>query len=320
MAMPMLNLPDSLSGSNSYWRSSDAGFATGQSPVLLSVPHSGRRYPDGLLNNLRIPSHALQKLEDRYADLLISDALKQDHEALVAMAPRAWIDLNRHPDDLDRRVISGIAASAAIDHLQASKARRRIAAPGDISSPRRASVGLGLVPTRLNDYGDIWRSGWTMADVAQRITHVHAPYHQAVTERLKQRLAVYGCAILLDVHSMPSLPAEPGKPHMPAQILFGDRYGASAPDALLTQMETLARDHGFRADRNRPYAGGYMLDRHSKPDNQIYGVQIEVDRALYLDREGVPGRAIDAVRALIAGLANIAADYANGMRQIEAAE
>ncbi|MEO1044540.1 MAG: N-formylglutamate amidohydrolase [Pseudomonadota bacterium] len=307
----------SFSGQNSYWRSTDAGFAAERSPVLLSVPHAGRRYPDALLDNLRIPAQALQKLEDRYADLLISEALEQGEEALVAMAPRAWIDLNRHPDDLDRRAISGIAASAAIDRV---KGTRRKAPNNPYGSQRRASVGLGLVPTRLNDYGDIWRNGWTMADITHRISAVHAPYHEAVTERLEQRRAMFGCAILLDVHSMPSLPAEAGRPDSPAQILFGDRYGSSAPDALVSRLEQLARDHGFRADRNRPYAGGYILDRHSHCDAAVYAVQVEVDRALYLDREGVPGRAIESVRRLIAALSRAAADYAGGVEWVEAAE
>ncbi|MEM1132073.1 MAG: N-formylglutamate amidohydrolase [Pseudomonadota bacterium] len=313
----MARTGNSLSGESSYWRSGDAGFATGQSPVLLSVPHSGRSYPSALLDNLRIPAHALHKLEDRYADLLISDALKRDHEALTALAPRAWIDLNRHPDDLDRKAITGIAASSALDHLP----RRNIYGIGrQKGSPYRAGVGLGLVPTRLNNYGDIWRNNWAMADIIQRIQHVHAPYHEAVTHRLEERLGIYGCAILLDIHSMPSLSTEPGQPDTPIQILFGDRFGASAPDPLVTRMEHMARDHGFRAGRNRPYAGGYILDRHSRADGPIYAVQIEVDRALYLDRNGFPGRAIEAVRGLIAALADVAADYAYGMRRIEAAE
>ncbi|WOE76386.1 N-formylglutamate amidohydrolase [Alterisphingorhabdus coralli] len=306
-----------LTGDNSFWRSGDAGFAIGQTPVLLSVPHSGRNYPDALLNNLRVPSHALQKLEDRYADLLISEAVKDNHEALSALAPRAWIDLNRHLDDLDRCAITGIAASSALQPLPKVKWHERA---GQKGSPYRASVGLGLVPTRLNSYGDLWRDRWAMADIAQRIEQVHAPYHQAIAERLDQRLSLFGCAILLDIHSMPSLPNEAGKPETPVQILFGDRFGASAPDGLISQMERLTRDHGFRTGRNRPYAGGYILDRHNRPDGPIYAVQVEVDRALYLDRQGVPGRAIEAVRRLIAALANVAADYAYGMRRIEAAE
>ena len=313
----MASTVNSLSGENSYWRSADAGFARTQSPILLSVPHSGRSYPDALLDNLRIPAHALHKLEDRYADLLISHALERDHEALAALAPRAWIDLNRHPDDLDRRAITGIAATSAVDHLPRSNVR---AIGRQKGSPYRASVGLGLVPTRLNSYGDIWRNNWTMADIVQRIRHVHAPYHDALTRRLEERLALFGCAILLDIHSMPSLSSEPGQPNTPIQVLFGDRFGSSAPDPLVTRMEQMARDHGFRAGRNRPYAGGYILDRHNRPDGPVYTVQVEIDRALYLDRQGVPGRAIEAVRGLIAALADVAADYAYGMRRIEAAE
>lgn len=316
MAQVMAWQNDNYNDRNSYWRSVDAGFPSAASPILLSVPHSGRRYPEALLANLRIPAQALHKLEDRYADLLISAALKQGHEALVAIAPRAWIDINRHPDDLDRKVIKGIAASAALDRVRARTGADSAVNP----SPRRAGVGLGLVPTRLNAYGDIWRNGWTIADIRQRIACVHAPYHDAITQRLDLRLNHYGCAILLDVHSMPSLSAEPSKAQTPAQILFGDRYGVSAPDDLVMQLEAISRDHGFRAGRNRPYAGGYVLDRHSRTNAPVYAIQIEVDRALYLDSEGVPGRAIDAVRTLIAELADAAASYARAIARPQAAE
>jgi N-formylglutamate amidohydrolase len=236
------------------------------------------------------------KLEDRYVDLL-ARAVARDTGAglLIAHAPRAMIDLNRAPEDMDWEML----------------------APGDerprggLRTGRRARGGLGLVPRRLPGLGEIWRRRITRDELDDRISGVHAPYHAALAAELASLKARWGAALLIDLHSMPPLGPKRGA-QAAADFVIGDRFGSSCDGMLCAAAFDHLAAAGRRAAHNRPYAGGYVLDRHAAPSRGFHGLQIEICRAAYLDQNlREPGSGFDSVAALLSGLVRrLASDFA----------
>lgn len=231
-------------------------------PVVLSVPHAGRDYPAGLGELITCPVDRLIGLEDRLADVLIEKAIARGTCGLVAHAPRLIIDLNRHELDVDPGMFDG---PVAYQHRLSAKVRG----------------GLGLIPRRTAELGDIWRQKLTAKELERRINQVHRPYHAMLRQKLSQAHAAFGIAILLDVHSMPPLP--PDNQGRAPDIVIGDLFGRSASAAITNIAADTVRAHGFHVAINTPYPGNYVLEAQCAPAKGIHGVQIEVDRRLYLN-------------------------------------
>jgi len=255
-------------------------------PVLVSVPHAGRAYTDRLLDGMRNPAFAALKLEDRYADRL-AEGLAQATGAtvLTAHAPRAMIDLNRAPDDIDWDMID--------DRLSATV--------GSYTPGKRARTGLGLIPRRLPGLGELWKRRHAEADLMQRLADIHEPYHACLAEVLDQLRRRWGAALLLDLHSMPPLPVRGRQP--PPQFVLGDRFGASCDGRLIGAAFSFFEERGRPSAHNRPYAGGYVLERHAAPQRGVHALQLEIDRSSYLDRQlAEPVEGLAAVVELLTGL------------------
>ena len=257
-------------------------------PVLIAVPHAGRAYPPELSAAMRDPHRAALRLEDRLADALGEAVAEQTGAALiVARAPRAMLDLNRAADDIDWEMIAG----------RPSGRHPPAAPPG-----RRARSGLGLVPRRVPGLGELWRGRIDHAELEARIAGIHAPYHARGAAELAVLRARWGAALLLDLHSMPPLGDRFGASPT-AQFVVGDRFGATSDGGLVAAAFACLAEAGARAAHNRPYAGGYALERHAAPRRGLHALQLEVDRSSYLDedlREVGPGFA--ATTALVASL------------------
>jgi len=265
-------------------------------PVLIAVPHAGRAYASTLLERMRHPTFAAPRLEDRYVDLLAAAVARKTGAALLtAHAPRAMIDLNRSPDDIDWEMM-GMAAPDA-------SAESRFG--------RRARSGLGLVPRRLPGLGELWKRRMDHAELEDRIAGVHAPYHEALGETLEALRRRWGAALLVDLHSMPPLSPRSGM-HPTPDFVVGDRFGASCDGALVASAFAHFAEMRRPAAHNRPYAGGYVLERHAARRQGVHCMQIEIDRQRYLDaRLAEPGEGFDAMIELLTGLVRrLAADVA----------
>lgn len=271
-------------------------------PVLLSVPHAGRDYPPELLANLRVSPAELLRLEDRYADRLIQPAIVAGCPAIVAHRARAWIDLNRAETDIDTGMLSG--SDQIADAVPSGKARG----------------GLGLFPRRLQACGELWRQPMGRADVEQRIERAHRPYHRAVAEILSVMRARFGVAILLDVHSMPPIPAGAGS-DTPPRIVIGDRFGRSAASVYAELVAGRAQALGLTAALNAPYSGDYILQRHGDPGRDVHALQLEVDRSLYLDSDlREPSAGLKTLAGFVQAVVSDLAEQAMGASFAEAAE
>lgn len=249
----------------------------GDLPVLLSVPHSGRDYPPELIALARGGKPALVSLADPLVDRLAWRALARGCGAVIARAPRAAIDCNRGEDERDPAVIEG-----------ASRGRMSV----------RARGGLGVVPARTQAHGFLWRRPITHAELEQRLADAHRPYHDALAAALEVMVERFGCALLLDCHSMPPPPAGIG------QVVIGDRLGRTAAPWLSQAALEIAGRAGFSAGLNDPFAGGYVIARHARPTHNVHALQIELDRASYLDRSfAQPGDGFERAAVLLESLA-----------------
>ncbi len=256
-------------------------------PVLIAAPHGGRAYPEWLLDRMRDAEAAALRLEDRHIDT-VAEALAGETGAalLVAEAPRALLDLNRANDDMDWGMVEGGAPQRQAKSL----------------ANRRSRSGLGLVPRRLSGSGEIWNRRMTRPELDERIASVHQPYHRALGKALDELRDKWGAALLIDLHSMPPLKRRfPNE--KPPEFVVGDRFGASCDHLLAARALDFLGRRGRGVAHNRPYAGGYVLDRHAQPARGIHAIQLEICRSTYLDaRLSEPSARLPAVVRLLAGL------------------
>lgn len=261
-------------------------------PVLIAVPHAGRHYPPGLIARMHNPGLAGLRLEDRLVDRLGEAVARRTGAALLtAHAPRAMIDLNRSESDVDWDMVRD--------------------AESDLSLPfgkgLRVRSGLGLVPRRLPGIGELWKDKIDHGELNQRIAAIHRPYHACLADTLAQLRARWGAALLLDLHSMPPL-GQRGGPRG-AEFVIGDRYGAACHGALVgAAFGHFAREHRIAA-HNRPYAGGFGLERHARPEAGLHALQLEIDRSCYLDsRLAELGEGFAGMVDLLCGLVSVLAE------------
>lgn len=263
-----------------------SGPETSAIPVVIAVPHAGRFYTPALLRAMRSPGSAALKLEDRYVDRLATAvAATTGAMLLIANAPRAMIDLNRAPDDVDWGMFGRDAGRDV----------------GSYTPSRRARSGLGLIPRRLPGLGELWKRTHDEADLAARIAGIHEPYHAGLGGILEELRERWGAALLIDLHSMP--PMASGGGLASPEFVVGDRFGDTCHGSLVAAAFSWFGDQDCMAAHNRPYAGGYVLDRHSEPAGGFHAMQIEVDRSCYLDSSmAEPGAGFADVVQILTGL------------------
>lgn len=244
--------------------------------MVLSIPHSGRDYPPWLVAEAAAGRIALEALEDPLVDRLAWRALATGLGAVIARAPRAAIDCNRSPGDLDPAMIEP----------------RPRGAPSE-----RARVGLGLIPARTARHGRLWRRSLRIGEAEQRIAEAHAPFHSAVAALLDRHSSGGGDVLLLDCHSMPPRRGQ-------AELVIGDLHGRSAANWVSAEAAAIARGLGWSVAVNAPYAGGHIVERHGDPAAGRHALQLEIDRRSYLAADlRTPGPGFDRAARLIERLA-----------------
>ena len=242
-----------------------------ETSVIFASPHSGRDYPADFLSASQLDTLQLRSSEDAYVDRLIARAPLFGAPLLCAVAPRAYIDLNRASDELDPAVIEGI------DRLAHNP---------------RISSGLGVIPRVVAGGRAIYSGKISYVEAKRRLTHHWHPYHDALRGLVEATHAHFGEAILIDFHSMPheaiDSHARAGQPK--PEIVLGDRFGAAAGRDVVDRIEAAFAAAGFRTARNSPFAGAFIAQHYGRPLTRRHVVQVEIDRALYLDEARVePG-------------------------------
>ncbi|TCP61666.1 N-formylglutamate amidohydrolase [Rhodovulum bhavnagarense] len=232
--------------------------------VVFSSPHSGRDYALDFLRQSVLDDRTIRSSEDAFVDLLYSEAPRFGAPLLTAVAPRAYVDLNRDAVELDPAVVEGARQGG--------------------HNPRISS-GLGVIPRVVANGRAIYRGKIPLSEANARLSRYWRPYHAQLQALLRDAHDRFGEAILLDCHSMPRDAIETvttrGRPR--PDIVLGDRFGASAGAGVVDRVEAAFRAAGLRVSRNMPFAGAYITQRYGRPARGCHVVQVEIDRALYMD-------------------------------------
>lgn len=233
-------------------------------PFVFNSPHSGRFYPERFLRMTKLDAHAVRRSEDCYVDELFGGAVALGAPLLAAHFPRAYLDVNREPFELDPRMFVEPVPSFA-----------------NIRSVRVAG-GLGTIPKLVGEGLDIYPSRLPLAEALDRIETVYKPYHERLKRLLMQTHARFGYAVLIDCHSMPAS-IRIGDGSVRPDFIIGDRFGSSASRDLTERAIGLLLSMGYTVAHNKPYAGGFITEHYGRPARGLHALQIEINRGLYLN-------------------------------------
>ncbi|MFQ6018218.1 MAG: N-formylglutamate amidohydrolase [Kiloniellaceae bacterium] len=240
-------------------------------PLVFASPHSGSHYPADFLAASRLDPLALRRSEDSFVDELFQAAPQLGAPLIRALFPRAFVDPNREPFELDPTMFE--------DALPAFANTR---------SPRVAA-GLGTIARVVANGANIYGGKLTVAAALTRIRQYYWPYHNALRRLVDETRAVFGYCVLADCHSMPSvggpLDSDPG--HRRVDFVLGDCHGTSCAPSVAAAAEQALRDLGYHVTRNAPYSGGFVTRHYGRPAEGLHSLQIEVNRCLYMDESRI---------------------------------
>ena len=233
-------------------------------PVVFNSPHSGNVYPHAFLTASRLDWGTLRRSEDSFVDELVIGVVRRGYPLMRAHFPRCYVDVNREPYELDPRMFEGRLPSYANTRSM------------------RVAGGLGTVARVVGDAQEIYSQRIPVDDALRRIEGLYKPYHRALRRLFTRVHRDFGAAILIDCHSMPSsVGSKDERPR--ADVVLGDRYGTSCISAVAEIAETTLRAQGYSVSRNKPYAGGFITEHYGNPAAGLHAVQLELNRALYMD-------------------------------------
>ncbi|MGE0698464.1 MAG: N-formylglutamate amidohydrolase, partial [Hyphomicrobiaceae bacterium] len=234
------------------------------SPFVFCSPHSGRVYPEALLKRSRLDAQALRKSEDCYVDELLAHVPDLGAPLIAARFPRAYVDVNREPYELDPDLFEGPLP------------------PYANTQSVRVVGGLGTIARIVADSEEIYRGRLPVGVAHERIERLYKPFHSALAGLLDDTRRRFGVAILVDCHSMPSQSI--GQPtNARPDFVLGDRFGTSCDGKLTRFVKELLGSTGHEVHVNRPYAGGFITEHYGRPARSFHALQIEINRALYVD-------------------------------------
>lgn len=260
--------------------------------LVVASPHSGRYYPPEFVANSRLDAFTLRRSEDAFVDHLLRDAPDLGATLVTTDFARAYIDMNRAPDELDPVLIDGLSA-------------REAAAPS-----ARVQAGLGVVPRSVGDGAMIYAGKIPASAARERVRALHGPYHRELAAHLDAMARRFGRAVLLDCHSMPASAAGQGQP----DVVLGDRFGAACAPVFTQAAQSALRAQGLKVARNSPYAGGYVTELHGRPGTGRHALQIEINRSLYIVEGSLRLRdSFDAVRHAMAALVTALVEAAEAL-------
>jgi N-formylglutamate deformylase len=252
-----------------------------RAPVIFNSPHSGSVYPPDFLHASRIDLAALRRSEDSFMDELIAGLSDRGFPVVRVHFPRSYVDVNREPYELDPRMFTGRLPSFAN------------------TRSLRVAGGLGTIPRVVGDGQEIYRERIHIDDALGRIEALYKPYHRALRRLINKAHQDFGTVIMVDCHSMPSVGVSRDEPKRP-DIVIGDRYGTSCAGMISDVIDEALTGRGYSVGRNKPYAGGFITEHYGNPASGLHTVQVELNRAIYMD---------ERLRQRSARFAQVAADF-----------
>ena len=240
------------------------------SPVVFNSPHSGSHYRKDFIAASRLTPQTLRHSEDCFVDDLFATMPRLGALLLKANFPRAFLDVNRGPWELDPKMFS--------DKLPSYAETRTL----------RVLGGLGTIARNVSETEKIYRSKLDFTEAKARIERYYFPYHQALGKLIDSTRQQFGQTLLIDCHSMPSTAT--GRSRMARNrpdIILGDCHGTACDGEMMDILETLLTATGLKVTRNKPYAGGYITQTYGRPADNVHVIQIEINRGLYMDEVAI---------------------------------
>lgn len=252
-------------------------------PFVFASPHSGADLPGDMGAAAGLSEASLRSAEDVGVDRLVASGPGRGAPLIAGRFSRSWVDLNRHPDELDPALIDGVEAA---------------------SVSAKTAAGFGVIPRRAGDGVPLYDRRMALAEAKARLALAHTPYHAALGELMAAARARHGLAVLVDWHSMPSRAVRGGaRGAAGPDVILGDRHGMACASGLTRKLRTLFEAAGWRVGLNQPYAGGYTTQTWGRPDDGFQAIQIELNRALYLDETTLePGPGYGRCKAVLDGV------------------
>ncbi len=261
-------------------------------PVVVASPHSGALYPAEFLSQAALPLAALRRAEDAFVDQLFGAAPRLGMPFLAARFPRSYVDANREPYELDPGMFEG-PLPRPLNHRTT-----------------RVAAGLGMIPRVAASGEAIYRGRVPADEIERRLETCWRPYHVELSRLVEQTYSLFGAALLIDAHSMPSSVSGIGMRdrEQRVDIVLGDNHGDSCASQLVDFADHWFAGRGLRVHRNQPYAGGFTTQRYGRPSLGRHALQIEINRALYMDEARHEKLAnLDGMERMVGGfLADIA--------------
>ncbi|MFI3903792.1 N-formylglutamate amidohydrolase [Ochrobactrum sp. S1502_03] len=237
-------------------------------PFVFNSPHSGRAYPLSFLEETRLDPLAIRYSEDCYVDELFATVPRLGAPLLKAHFPRAFLDVNREPYELDPRMF--------IEPLP----------PFVNSQSARVAGGLGTVPRLVGEGQTIYSGRISLREAFYRIEDIYKPYHRALDDLLKSTHERFGYSVLIDCHSMPG-GTRVGELSDRPDFIIGDRFGRSCSEQLTQAAMELLQGLGYTVAHNKPYAGGFITEHYGRPAQSCFALQIEINRSLYMNEQSL---------------------------------
>jgi N-formylglutamate amidohydrolase len=236
-------------------------------PLVLASPHSGRDYPRAFLAQSALDAKTIRRSEDSFVDELWGDAPKKGAPLLSAQFPRAYLDVNREPFELDPSMFEDVLP----DYV--------------LTDTPRVAAGLGTIARQVASGAEIYRHKLRFAEAELRIQMLYRPYHLALGELIGQTMARFSRCLLLDCHSMPSIggPADADSGAERVDFVLGDCFGRSCAPEITDCVERFLHQAGYCVIRNSPYAGGFTTRHYGAPATGVHALQIEINRRLYMN-------------------------------------
>lgn len=232
--------------------------------ILYNSPHSGRLYPKSFLAQTRLDRKMIRRSEDVHVDSLFAEVVESGFPLHAATFPRAYVDVNREPYELDPRMFDGPLPA----HANTGSAR--------------VAGGLGSIPRVVGEGIDIYAHRLPVQQTLERIERIYKPFHRSLRSQMASIQREFGYSVLIDCHSMPST-VKTGDMGSTPDVILGDRYGVSSSPWISDLAIEIFHSLGFSVVRNKPYAGGYITEHYGRPGQSSHALQIEINRGLYLD-------------------------------------
>ena len=268
-------------------------------PAVFASPHSGSHYPPEFIAQSRLRFPMLRRSEDSFVDELFAAAPLHGAPLVRALFPRAFVDPNREPFELDPQMFE--------DELP----------PYVNTASPRIAAGLGTIAKVVSNGEDIYARRLHFVEAKRRIDNYYRPYHDAVRELLTATKARFGACLLVDCHSMPSIggPMERDAGRSRVDFVLGDCHARSCAAGIIDRAEAVLRGLGYAVARNAPYSGGFVTQHYGRPADRMHALQIEINRSLYMEEAAIargPGFATVAAQmgTLIQALGTVATEIA----------